>query len=228
MGADTAAMSATAAPGRSSISDRLAAIPRPAPVMSRERAAGLTTRQRELLDELADLIADGFAHLTMADIAARLGCSLRTLYGIGASRDELVLVACDRSLWATGRRARAALDESGIDLREVVRRYLGAASQAVRATTVAFSTDLAAVPGGAALRRAHSEYLVAITKELLDMAVARGEIVPVDTAVIARAMAGISNVFVQPDVLEALSGSPKDAIDHVVDIILRGLAAPPD
>jgi AcrR family transcriptional regulator len=221
-------MSVTVAPGRPEIAARLAAIPRPIPLMSRERAAALTARQRELLDELAALIADGFAHLTMADIAARLGCSLRTLYGIGASRDELVLAACDRSLWSTGRQARAALDEPGLEVTEMLRRYLGAASQAVSATTAAFSTDLAAVPGGLELSRAHSEYLVAITKELLDVAAAKGEIASVDTVVISRAMAGISDVFVQPDVLAALAGTPKDAIDHLVDIILRGLAASTD
>jgi len=35
----------------------------------------------------------GFAHLTMAEIAARANCSLRTLYSLAPSRDELVLVS---------------------------------------------------------------------------------------------------------------------------------------
>ena len=219
-------MTTSVALDRSTLDLRLGAIARPAPVMSREEASSLTARQRELLDDLTDLFAGGFAHLTMADIAAELGCSLRTLYSIGSRRDALVLVACDRNLWATGRRARAALDEPGGTLIDALRRYLGAATQVVSATTVAFSSDLAAVPGGAELIHAHSEYLVAITKELLDLALERGEIAPVDTIVIARAMAGVSTVFTQPDVLEALPGTPKDAADHLVDIILRGLVAP--
>jgi AcrR family transcriptional regulator len=221
-------MTAALALDQSAVDRRLAAVPRPVAVMSRERSAALTTRQRELLDELAELIADGFSHLTMADLAAELGCSLRTLYGIASSRDGLVLVACDRKLWETGRRARTAVVGAGGGPRPLdsVRRYLHAASRAVNATTVTFATDLAAVPGGADLSRAHSDYLVAMTKELLDLAAECGEIRPVDTIVIAQAMAGISNAFIHPDVIETLPGTPKEASDHVVDIILRGLAAP--
>jgi AcrR family transcriptional regulator len=217
----------TVAPEQSELNRRLAAVPRPTPVMSREEAGNLTVRQRELLDELTDLIAGGFSRLTMAGIAAELGCSLRTLYGIAASRDELVLAACDRNLWATGRRARATVDEAEATPRAVdaVRRYLRAATRAVSSTTSAFAADLAAVPGGAELSRAHSEYLFAITKELLDIAAEQGEIAAVDTAVTARAMAGIFNVFIQPDVIETLPGTPKDASDLVVDILLRGLTA---
>lgn len=214
----------------SSIDERLSAVPRPTPLMSRERAAALTARQRELLDELTEFIAAGFSHLTMADIAAELGCSLRTLYGIAGSRDELVLMACDRNLWTTGRRARADVERAGsaVGPLDAIRRYLCAATRAVSATTGAFAADLASVPGGAELGRTHSDYLVAITKELLDIAVERGDIVAVETTVVARAMAGISNVFIQPDVIDTLPGTPKQASDHVVDLVLRGLVAPAD
>ena len=96
------------------LEERLAAVPRPMPLMGRDEADALTVRQREILDELTVLIRDGFAHLTMADIAARLGCSLRTLYGIASSRDLLVLIACDRSLWSAGREARGPSAPSAI------------------------------------------------------------------------------------------------------------------
>lgn len=223
-------MTAPIATAQSVIDQRVAAVPRPRAVMPRSRAARLTDRQQELLDSLTDLLASGFSHMTMADIAAKLGCSLRTLYGIASSRDELVLVACDRNLWATGRRARLMIGDLGDVSRplDAVRRYLHAATQAVSATTPAFAADLAALPGGPELSRAHSDYLVAITKELLDIAAEHGDIVAAETSVMARAMAAISAVFIQPDVIRTLPGTPKDASDQVVDILLRGLAASPD
>ncbi|MEZ5166850.1 MAG: TetR/AcrR family transcriptional regulator [Acidimicrobiales bacterium] len=207
------------------IAERVAAVPRPAPVMSRAAAARLTERQRDLLDGLTALIADGFAHLTMADIAAALECSLRTLYGIAASRDALVLVACDRNLWATGRRARQALESEATERSalEAVRRYLHAATHAVDRTTSRFAADLASVPGGLDLRRAHSEYLVAVTTALLDLAVDTGEMPAVDTPVVARAMADVADVFIRPEVIDTLPGTPKQAADLVVDLLLRGL-----
>lgn len=210
------------------IDDRLAAVPRPTPVMSRADAAALTERQRELLGELTDLLAGGFSHLTMADLAGNLGCSLRTLYGIAGSRDELVLAACDRNLWATGRRARAAIgDDSGqSDPVERVRRYLHAATEAVSATTRRFSEDLLSVPGGADLSRAHSDYLLAITKELLDIAVDQDRISSIETAVVARALAEVSNLFINPLVIDTLPASPKAASDLIIDLILAGLTIP--
>ncbi len=207
---------------------RLTTIPRPEPVLSREETEALTSRQREILDGLTSLIADGFSHLTMADLAGRLGCSLRTLYGIAPSRDLLVLAACDRNLWEIGRTARDAVGPSGASSAlDGVRRYLLAATQAVNSTTPAFSADMAAMPGGQELNNAHGSYLVAVTKELLDLAVEQGEIQPVETLVVAHAMAGISNVFIQPDVIGALPGTPKEASDTIVDLVLRGLTALP-
>ena len=190
-----------------SLEARLATTPRPAPVLSSEETDALTARQREILDDLTALTADGFSHLTMADLAGKLGCSLRTLYGMAPSRDLLVLAACDRNLWVIGRTAREAVDQSGASTAlDGVRRYLLAANQAINSTTAAFSTDIGAIPGGRDLNNAHSDYLVAVTKELLDLAVEQGEIQPVDTLVVAHATAGISNVFSQPDVIDTLPG----------------------
>jgi AcrR family transcriptional regulator len=220
-------MSPTVVAPPPTIGARLAAVPRPEPVMSRAAADGLTSRQQELLDGLTDLLADGFSHLTMADIAAELGCSLRTLYGIADSRDRLVLAACDRSLWATGRRARAALEaDPAAPPLELVRRYLHAATEAVSATTRQFATDLAALPGGPELQRAHADHVVAITRELLEISRERGDVGDVDTTAVARAMAGVSTLFVDPDVISSLAGGPKTAADGIVDLILRGLRAP--
>ena len=210
-----------------SIDARLAGIPRPAPVLSRQETDALTTRQLEILDDLTSLIADGFSHLTMGDLAGKLGCSLRTLYGIAPSRDLLVLAACDRNLWVVGRAARAAVGPWELGALDGLRRYLRAATQAVHSTSEAFSTDLAAVPGGRDLNNAHSDYLVAVTKELLDLAVEQGEIQPVETLVVARAMAGISSLFTEPDVIGTLPGTPKEAADTIVDLVLQGLTAPP-
>ena len=84
----------TATPG---LLDRLRDVPAPLPVLDRVREQQLTDRQRDLLDRLVELFDEGFAHLTMADLAARLNCSLRTLYELAPSRDELVLTVIDRN-----------------------------------------------------------------------------------------------------------------------------------
>ena len=201
---------------------RLRAVPAPRPVLDREREDQLTGRQREVLDRLVALFADGFVELTMADIAARAGCSLRTLYDLAPSRDELVLTVIDRNLRHIG---RAAVDAMAPDMAplEAIRAYLRAANLAVASTTPAFARDQAATPSTHRLATAHSDYLVAITRALLDLAVERGDIAPTDTAAVARVVAGLGAMFALPENLETIDSTPKEAADSMVDVILRGL-----
>ncbi|MCQ3806107.1 MAG: hypothetical protein KTV16_02275 [Acidimicrobiia bacterium] len=93
----------------SDLERRIRRVRGPRPKLSRERSESLTPRQREILDDLTELVRDGFSHLTMADLAMHLNCSLRTLYGLAESRSELVLMATDRYLWNIGRAATKAL-----------------------------------------------------------------------------------------------------------------------
>lgn len=195
---------------------------RPRPVLDRERERRLTDRQRQLLDQLERIFDDGFADLTMAGIAARLNCSMRTLYALAPSRDELVLIVVDRNLWRVGRSAHNAIgpDMSPMD---ALRAYLAAATVAVSRTTPAFAGDLASVPAAQRLSDAHEDYLEATTKGLLDLAVERGDIEAIDTAAVARVMARLGRDFARPGVLGTLRTSPKEAADAVVDLLLRGL-----
>jgi AcrR family transcriptional regulator len=201
---------------------RLGAVRRPRPIMGRDRERALTDRQRELLDQMEHLFADGFATLTMAELAARLNCSLRTLYALAPSRDELVLIVVDRNLWRVGRVARDALREDLAPL-DAVRAYLEAATVAVGGWNEAFARDLAAVPAAQELEEGHNEYLFDMTRTLLDLAVERGDIAEIDTAAVARVLAGLGRFFSRPRVISGLDSSPKEAADQVVDLVLRGL-----
>jgi AcrR family transcriptional regulator len=191
-------------------------------VLDRERERRLTDRQRELLDELERLFADGFADLTMAELASRLNCSMRTLYALAPSRDELVLIVVDRNLWRVGRTAQNAITPDMAPL-DALRAYLEAANVAVSRWTEAFARDLAAVPAARRLQEGHNDYLFEMTRQLLDRAVERGDVAPVDTAATARVMAGLGRALSRPEVIPTLRSSPKDAADEVLGILLRGL-----
>lgn len=203
---------------------RLRGVPRPKPVLPRDRERALTSRQRELLDQLGILFDGGFAHLTMAGVAAELSCSLRTLYDLAPSRDELLLMVIDRNLWRIGRGATSVVRE-GVAPLQALRDYLTAASEAVADMSPAFARDLEAVPAAVALREAHTEHLAGVTRCLLDLAVERGEIADVDTAALARVLTGVSRELTRPEVIGTLRSSPRDAADAVVGIVLDGLAA---
>jgi AcrR family transcriptional regulator len=202
--------------------DRLRSVPAPPPVLSREREEQFTDRQREILDELGRIFDKGFVDVTMAELAGLLNCSLRTLYGLAEGRNELVLMVLDRNLRKIGRAAHGAITAEMSAL-EAVRSYLSAATVAVSDVTEEFARDMATITEGLDLNEAHSNYLVDVTRSLLDLAVAQGEIDQVDTGAVARMMAGLGRDFARPEVMGQLATSPKIAADAMVDVVLEGL-----
>jgi len=197
----------------------------PKPLLSPEAERQLSARQLELIDELEEkLRRDGLADLTMAEIAALAGCSLRTLYGIAPSKDELLLTVVDRRLHRIGRSAIEVLDTSMSPL-DALRVYLQAANKAVQPESVAMAADLAKVAGASRLFDAHESYLTAVTQSLLDRAVDAGQIAPVDTAAIAHVLAGLGREFSRPEVSELVHASAKDTADSISELILQGLLA---
>jgi len=197
----------------------------PKPLLSRETEQQLSARQLEVLDELErELLREGLGDLTMAEIAARLGCSLRTLYGIAPSKDELLLTVVDRRLHRIGRAAVEALDGSLSPL-DALRAYLRAANEAVQPEAVALSADLTKVAGAGRLFSAHEGYLVQVTESLLRRAAAEGQIPPVDTAAVAHVLGGLGREFARPEVAEIARSSPKETADAIAELILQGLRA---
>jgi AcrR family transcriptional regulator len=195
----------------------------PRPLLPADAERKLTRRQREILDELEALAVEGgFAELTMAQLAARVNCSLRTLYGLAPSKDELLLTVVDRRLHRIGR-AAASVVEPDMDPLTALRAYLRATNEAVGPTTEVFSREFSAVPGGTRLTNEHGNYIIAVTRRLLDLAVDDGLIQPVDTVALSLVLGGLGSYFSRPEIIPLIRESPKATADAIIDVILRGL-----
>lgn len=197
----------------------------PEPLLDHDQETVLSDRQRELLAQLEDLVNEGFERLTMAEIASRLNCSLRTLYELAPSRDELVLLVLDRSLFRIGHAARAAI--KGLDdPLEAVRAFMSATNVAVAEWTEEFARDIVTVRPAQRLAERHENHQLEVTKALLDQAAASGQIDPgVDTTAVARTIVGLGRQFFHRRVRRTISTTPKAAADQVVDLIIAGLRA---
>jgi len=202
---------------------RLPGVRPPKPLLPQEVEGRLTERQRQLLDELEELIIGGdLADVTMAQIAARVNCSLRTLYGISPSKDELVLTVMDRRLHRIGRQAIESLDPAFPPL-NALRVYLSTAHEAVDSERGEMVRNFVEVPGAKRLFDSHENYLTAVVRSLLDRAVSEGYIGPVDTAAVAHVLGGLGQVFSRAHVSPSLEASPKQTANDLTEIILRGL-----
>jgi AcrR family transcriptional regulator len=203
--------------------ERFPGVRAPKPLLSAAEERRLSARQRQLLDELEKLVvAEGLSELTMAEIAAQVNCSLRTLYGIAPSKEELVLTVVDRRLHRIGRTAIGSLDASLPPL-SALRAYLRAANEAVQPEADSFSREFSDLPGAKRLLDAHEGYVMAVTQSLLDRAVAEGQISSVDTAAVAHVLGGLGREFSRPEVSELVAAPPKATADAIAEILLRGL-----
>jgi AcrR family transcriptional regulator len=202
---------------------RLPGVKAPRPLLAPEIEKRLTPRQREVLDDLEKLVAaENFSELTMAEIAAETNCSLRTLYGIAPSKEELVLTVVDRRLHRIGRSAIGGLDAKMKPL-DALRAYLRAANEAVQPESDTFSRSLADLPGAQRLLDSHEGYVVAITRSLLDRAIDEGDIGAVDTDAVAHVLGRLGREFARPEVAAKARAPAKATADAISDIILRGL-----
>ena len=109
-----------------------------APSPTRRGAA----RHSELLDALVDLLlAEGFAHLTLDELAGRLRCSKRTLYALAGSKEQLVRAAVVHFFDRATTRVEAAVaavdappDRVAAYLRAVAAELAPASARSTRAT----------------------------------------------------------------------------------------------
>ena len=105
-----------------------------------------TPRQRELLDALRALVlAEGFAHLTLDDLAARLHCSKSTLYALAGSKDELARVVVGDFFRAATADVEARVAAADPGPGQLV-AYLDAVADALRPASRRFLDDVAASP----------------------------------------------------------------------------------
>lgn len=197
----------------------------PGPLLPPDDERRLTTRQKEILGQLENLAVEGeLFQSTLAEIAERLNCSLRTLYGLAPSKDELLLIVIDRRLHRIGRAAMAAIDPTMGPL-VALRSYLHAANNAVGQATELFSRELASLPGAVRLCASHEQFVVVVAEKLLERAIAEGEVGRIDTAACALVLGGLGRFFVQPEVMPLVAASPKQTADAVADLLFEGLAA---
>jgi AcrR family transcriptional regulator len=218
-------MTMTAKSGTSKRRARYKNVRAPKRLLTPSVEASLTARQLEILDTLDDSVLHGdFKDLTMAEIAKRMTCSLRTLYDIAPSKEALVLAVADRQLHRVG---REAMDNLELDLPplERLRSYLRATNLALQPRTVLFKTAFGNLAGATDLAEAHTRYIVEITKALLDEAVEAGDIQELDSGALAFVLGRLGREFSRSEAQRIAKGSARDTADSIAEIILNGLAS---
>ena len=194
----------------------------PKPLLPRRTEERLGPRHREILDQLeAVFLSDGFSSITVAQLAASVGCSRRTLYELAPSKDALVLIVLDRFLHRVGRTALNTVDP-GQPIAEQLRSYINGALELQR-LTAAFADDLADDPAARRLLDRHFRYVMSVSESLIERSISAGEFRHVTPGVAAGMLAGSGLYFSQPGILDDVGMTRDDASFEMTDIVLRSL-----
>ncbi|GAB3622881.1 TetR/AcrR family transcriptional regulator [Mariniluteicoccus endophyticus] len=134
----------------------------------------LTPRQEQLRDDLLALfLAEGFSHFTLDELAARLGCSKRTLYTLAPSKEQLASSAARLFF----RRATEQVEASIARLRSPARRltgYLEAVAAALQPASREFLADLAALGPTREIYAENTTAAAGRVRDLIDEGAAAG------------------------------------------------------
>ena len=148
-----------------------------------------TRRRTELFDALVALfLTEGFAHLTLDEIAARLRCSKSTLYTLAASKEQLVTAATKhffRTATQTVEERVAASDGA----RDRVTAYLQTVGEALDPASDRFMADLDAFAPARAIYEQNTRIAARRVQELIAAGVAAGEFRDVHAAFAAEVVA---------------------------------------
>lgn len=182
-------------------------------------------RHSELFDALIDLLlAEGFADLTLDDVAARLRCSKRTLYALAGSKEQLVRAAVVHFFERATERVEAAV-AARTDPEARLAAYLRAVADELAPASARFVDDMAAFPPAAEVYARNTAAAARRVGELIVEAVAAGAFrrdVPVSFAaeVITATMVGIQ----QRRVAAATGLGDAEAYEALAALLLHGLA----
>jgi AcrR family transcriptional regulator len=190
------------------------------PVPVRRGAA----RHEQLLDHLVEvLLAEGFAHLTLDDIAARLHCSKRTLYALAASKEQLVRAAVVHFFRRATEHVEHALGANGTPADRLV-AYLQAVAAELRPASVRFYDDVAAFAPAAEIYERNTRVAARRAQDIIREGVADGTFRDVDAAFTADVITSVMVRIQQRQVAATTGLDDAAAYTQLTDLLLHGLS----
>ena len=187
------------------------------------RAELATRRRTELFDGLLGLMLDdGFAHLQIADLAARLHCSRSTLYTLAGSKEQLVTKTVTHFFRTATEQVESRVADAATS-RDAVVEYLIAVGDALSPASAQFMADLHAFAPTRELYEQNTAAAAARVRELIAAGVAAGEFRDVDAAFAGDLAATMMSRIQRRDV-EAHTGlDDAQAYRQLASILMRGI-----
>ena len=188
------------------------------------RSSFATARRTELFDGLVELfLAEGFAHLTLDAIAARLQCSKSTLYTLAGSKEQLVTSATRHFFKGATEQVEAKVAAAGS--RDRIAAYLTAVGEALAAASEKFMNDLDAFEPAREVYERNTRIAARRVQELITEGVTEGAFRGVNAAFAADLAATMMVRIQQGRVRTATGLDDANAYRELAAILTTGVSA---
>ena len=182
----------------------------------------LTKKHKEIIGTLEKMLEKGIPELTMSELASKLKISLRTLYEIAPSKDQLITMTVDNILKKLGKSALEQVSkiESPIDKLDT---YLSIVNQAVGPKFDAYIKGLGKINSSSEMIDYHEAFITKYTEKLLVEAISANEIQKIDPNAFAILLGGIGREFAKSKNRSSINESPEKSANSVTKVILKGI-----
>jgi AcrR family transcriptional regulator len=182
------------------------------------------SRREEIVGELTGLfLAEGFAALSVGDLATRLRCSKSTLYLVAPSKEQIV-VAVVRAYF---RRAADRIEERVAACADPGSRlavYLEAVAAELQPGSESFYADLAGFGPAAEVYRENTGYAARRVRDLVAAGITAGSLRPVDAAFVGAAVAQVMAAIQGGEIGAATGLGHADAYRRLADLVMHSLS----
>lgn len=188
------------------------------------RGRDLDSRRRdELLGRLQELVlTEGFARLTVDDLAARLHCSKSTLYAISSSREYLVATAIRHFFRDATARIEGHVRDIG-DPAARIAAYLAGVGTEMRRMSPACYEDMVSADLTAEIYAVNSAAAARRVRGLIHEGVEAGAFRAVHAAFVAEVVALLIDGIQHGALLNRTGMSSGDAYAELSDLVLAAL-----
>jgi AcrR family transcriptional regulator len=181
-------------------------------------------RREELLGRLADLVLrEGFARLTIDDIAGRLQCSKSTLYGISASREQLVAAAVRHFFREATERIEARVDPVA-PVAERISAYVTAVGTELSRMSPDFYVDMVTSDATVSIYEGHSEAAAKRVARLIEEGVTTGDFRDVDAEFVGAAASLLIDGVRHGQLLTRTGLTPAEAYARLGELLTAAVA----
>jgi AcrR family transcriptional regulator len=182
-------------------------------------------RREELLGRLADLVlAEGFARLTVDDMAARLQCSKSTLYGIAASKEQLVAATVRHFFRHATERIEARVGPVA-PVAERVTAFVSAMGAELSRMSPDFYVDMVTSEATVGIYERNSDAAAKRVAELVDEGMSTGVFREVDAAFVGAAASLLIDGIRHGQLLTRTALTPAEAYARLGELLTAAVTA---